>query len=108
MAIIFNAVKGVQRNTTYFSANITFGEIEQSVQLPEEVLGEDILDEHNSMQRKLNWNRVNKEMVPYLLRDDAFFSSITLFCIVVCLPAVEGGLYDIPALYRYADSLLRP
>ena len=78
MAIIFNAVKGNQRNTTYFSANITFGEIEQCVQLPEEVLGEDILDEHSSMQRKLNWNRVNKEMVPYLLKDDAFFSSITL------------------------------
>jgi len=91
MPIIFNAVKGNQRNTTYFSTNVTFGEVQQFVQLPEEVLGEDILDEHSSMQRKLNWNRVNKEMVPYLLKDDAFFSSITLFMIPRDFSELEEG-----------------
>jgi len=106
MAIIFNAVKGNQRNTTYFSANITFGEIEKCVQLPEEVLGEDILDEHSSMQRKLNWNRVNKEMVPYLLKDDAFFSSITLFMIPRDFSELEEGHgYNFKTFTDIGDSI---
>lgn len=106
MAIIFNAVKGIQRNTMYFSANITFGEIEQCVQLPEEVLGEDILDEHSSMQRKLNWNRVNKEMVPYLLKDDAFFSSITLFMIPRDFSELEEGHgYSFKTYQEIGDSI---
>ena len=50
--MIFNAIKGNQRNTTYFSINITFNKVKEHVQLPEDVLGEDILDQNSSMQRK--------------------------------------------------------
>ena len=89
--MIFNAIKGTQRNTTYFSTNITFNKVKEYVQLPENVLGDDILDENSSMQRKLNWNRVNKEMVPYLLKNDAFFSSITLFMIPKNFSKLEEG-----------------
>lgn len=91
MPIVFNAVKGNQRNTTYYSTNISFGEVQQFVSLPEDVLKEDLLNKDNTMQRAINWNRVNKNMVPYLLKDDAFFSSITLFIIPRDFLELEEG-----------------
>ena len=68
MPVTFHAVKGVQRNTQFFQTNMSFGEVDQIVQLPEDVLGEDLFNEQNTMQRKLNWTRVKNEMVPYLGR----------------------------------------
>ena len=55
MPVTFNAVKGVQRNTQFFQTNMSFGEIEKIVILPEEMLGDDLFNEETSLQRKLNW-----------------------------------------------------
>ena len=77
----FAVIRGQQRNTTFYQANIPFGDIARNVDLPEEVLGDDLFDKQNSMQRKLNWKRVRDEMVPYLKNPDAFYSSISLFII---------------------------
>ena len=91
MPVTFNAVKGVQRNTQFFQTNMSFGEIEKIVILPEEMLGDDLFNEETSLQRKLNWTRVRNEMVPYLGRPDSFFSSITLFMIPRNYEALEEG-----------------
>lgn len=84
-------IRGQQRNTTYYQANIAFGDIARNVDLPEEVLGDDLFDKENSMQRKLNWKRVRDEMVPYLKNPDAFYSSISLFIIPRDFKEVEEG-----------------
>ena len=91
MPVTFNAVKGVQRHTQFFQTNMSFGEIEKIVILPEEMLGDDLFNEETSLQRKLNWTRVRNEMVPYLGRPDSFFSSITLFMIPRNYEALEEG-----------------
>ena len=56
--LTYFCVKGRQKNTTYYQTNISYGEIEHMVKLPEEVLGDDIFDSDLTMQRRLNKIRV--------------------------------------------------
>ena len=64
MPYVFSCVKGQQRNVEYFQSNLDFGEIAQLVELPEDFLGDELFDQDLTMQRKISWTRVRKEMVP--------------------------------------------
>lgn len=58
-----------------------------------------MFDKDQTMQRKLSWTRVRKEMVPYLQNDDAFYSSLTLFMVPRDFePLDEGEGYVFGAL----------
>lgn len=96
MPTILNVIRGVQRSHTFYSANLEYGEIANLVELPEDVLGDNLFNHEETMQRKLSWPRVNGQMKDYLLRnDDAFFSSLTLFIIPRDQdPLEEGEGYD--------------
>jgi DGQHR domain-containing protein len=88
---VFSCVKGNQRNVEYFQTNLDFGEVAQLVELPEDFLGDELFDQELTMQRKLSWTRVRKEMVPYLERGDAFYSALTLIMIPRDLEKLEEG-----------------
>lgn len=82
MPTTLNAIRGKQGSHTFFCANLEYGEIANLVQLPEEVVGDDLFDHEEAMQRKLHWQRVNGPMKDYILKnEDAFFSSLTLFIV---------------------------
>ncbi len=59
------------------------------------ILGDELFNNELTMQRKISWTRVRKEMVPYLEQDDAFYSSLTLIMVPRDLsPLVEGEGYE--------------
>jgi len=96
MPYIFPAVKGHQKTTEFFLSTLEAGEIEALVALPEDFLGDDLLDDSLTMQRKLSWTRVRKEMKEYLLNsDNSFYSALTLFIVPRDLtPLVDGEGYE--------------
>lgn len=92
MAYTFAAVRGVQKSTEYYLAVMEAGEIESLVVLPEDFLGDALLDDDETMQRKLSWTRVRKEMKRYLLdAPNSFYSALTLFVIPRDLSPLEEG-----------------
>jgi DNA sulfur modification protein DndB len=92
MAVIFTVIKGEQGTHTYYVTNLEFGEIATLVVLPEDPLGDTLLNADDTMQRKLSWSRVKKDMKEYLLRnDDAFYSALTLFIVPRDLAPLEEG-----------------
>lgn len=80
MATSFPALRGKIGETEYFAAVLTFGEVAKLVEFVEEI---DEWDDHTEpegkAQRKLNVQRVEREMVPYLLNSaDHFYSALTV------------------------------
>jgi DNA sulfur modification protein DndB len=75
---------------------LEYGEVDTLVILPEEFLGDRLLDDSGGMQRKLSWGRVRNEMKKYLLEcDNAFYSALTLFIVPRDLtPMREGEGYE--------------
>ena len=91
MATILPAVKGQQNFITYYQSSVSFAEIAHLVKLPEEILGDELLDNEMTMQRKLNKSRVNSDLVPYLDKDSSFFSAVTLYMVPHDFTALEEG-----------------
>jgi DGQHR domain-containing protein len=88
----FYAVRGQQRKTDFFLTTLEYGDIATLVVLPEEFLGDELLEDDETMQRKLSWNRVRGEMKKYLLEfDDAFYSALTLIMVPRDLTRLEEG-----------------
>jgi DNA sulfur modification protein DndB len=92
MATVLNVIKGEQGTHEYFVTTLEFGDIGNLVVLPEDVLGDRLLDDEQTMQRKLNKARVNGDMKNYLLNsDDAFYSALTLFIVPRDFTPLEEG-----------------
>ena len=91
MATILPAVKGQQNYITYYQSSVSFAEIAHLVKLPEEILGDELLDNEMTMQRKLNKSRVKSDLVPYLDKDSSFFSAVTLYMVPHDFTALEEG-----------------
>ncbi len=92
MSYTWPAVKGTQKTTMYYLANLPYGAIDRLVVLPEDELGRHLLKGEDDMQRKLSWSRVRKEMKRYLLdQDDSFYSALTLFILPRDLGRAEEG-----------------
>lgn len=84
MAIRIPVVKGKTLATDYWLGSLTFSAISKYVKLPENPDWNDVFggEGEQEAQRKLNRQRVNSEIVPYLLEsDDAFFSSLALILV---------------------------
>jgi DNA sulfur modification protein DndB len=96
MPYVFPTVKGTQNATDFYLTTLDYGEISTLVVLPEDFLGTQLLDDDQTMQRKLSWTRVKKEMKEYLLQNpDAFYSALTLFMVPRDLkPLREGEGYE--------------
>jgi DNA sulfur modification protein DndB len=96
MAYVFEVVKGEQRGVEYYLTTLDYGEVDGLVVLPEHFLGNKLFDDEETMQRKLMWTRVKREMKDYLLNaDHAFYSALTLFMVPRDLsPLKEGEGYS--------------
>src|SRR5438132_5422267 len=82
MAYVFPAIRAKQGDREYYMTTMTYGEVAKLVDLPDERVGDRLLSDTSDMQRKLNWQRVKKEMKEYLLSNqDAFYSALTLFIV---------------------------
>jgi DGQHR domain-containing protein len=81
MPSVFQVVRGQQRNQVFFQTIMDYGEIADLVKMPEDVLGDQLFNKDQTMQRKVNWARVRSDLVPYLENDDAFYSALTLVMI---------------------------
>jgi DGQHR domain-containing protein len=103
---IFPAVRGVQNGVEYFLTTLSYNQIRQFITLPQDYLGDELLDPSLSMQRELQWTRIRNEMKPYLLRPDAFYSSLTLIMLPPGLPESfdEGKDYIFRPLKRSAEA----
>jgi DGQHR domain-containing protein len=90
MPSTFYAVRGQQRQTEFFLTTLEYGDIATLVVLPEDFLGDTLLDDDETMQRKLSWARVRGEMKKYLLNfPNAFYSALTLFMVPRDLSRLE-------------------
>jgi DNA sulfur modification protein DndB len=92
MASTFPALKGRMGQSDFFATVLTFGEVARLVEFVEDV---DDWDSHTApeekTQRKLNVQRVDREMVPYLVEtDDHFYSALT----VEVRPSIDDGGAD--------------
>src|SRR6476619_5653253 len=80
MATYIPAIRANMGETDYFVSSVTFGEAARMVDYVEDV--DNWTDEtppELKLQRKLNLQRVEREMVPYLLSaEDHFYSALTI------------------------------
>ena len=71
------AIKARMGSTTYFQAVMTASELTATVRAAMDFVEFETCMEHDKMQRKLNEERVEREIVPYLTNSaDRFFGSI--------------------------------
>jgi DGQHR domain-containing protein len=88
MAYVFEAVKGRQKEFTYFNINLTYGDVANLVVLPEDEQADELLA---GMQRPLTKTRV-KPMAEYLQNEpNSFYSSLTLILIPRDFSPVKEG-----------------
>src|SRR5438128_576302 len=90
MATFIPAIRAAMGDLEYFVSTVTFGEAARMVQYVEEVDGwTGETPPELKLQRKLNIQRVERELVPYLVcSSDHFYSALT----VEVRPAPYGGL----------------
>jgi DNA sulfur modification protein DndB len=89
MATFLPAIRANMGDTEYFVSAVTLGEAARMVQYVEDVDGWTVeTPSELKLQRKLNLQRVEREMVPYLIStDDHFYSALT----VEIRPAPQDG-----------------
>ena len=56
----------MQNFITFYQTSVSFAEIAHLVKLPEDFLGDEFFNNELTMQRKLNKQRIEKDLVPYL------------------------------------------
>ena len=97
MPSVFPALRGKMGDLSYAVTTMKLGEVNRIVQYAEAVQDWETVTPELRTQRRLNLNRVRREMAPYLLNnDDHFFSAIT-----VELRGVDGAT-EIP--FREAED----
>jgi DNA sulfur modification protein DndB len=89
MATFIPAIRAMMGDTEYFVSAVTMGEAARMIEYVEQVDGWTIeTPSELKLQRKLNVQRVEREMVPYLLSaEDHFYSALT----VEIRPAPQHG-----------------
>lgn len=88
MAYVFEAVKGQQKDFTYFNINLTYGDVANLVVLPEDEQADVLLA---GLQRPLTKTRV-KPMAEYLQNEpNSFYSSLTLILIPRDFSPIKEG-----------------
>src|SRR4051794_20794166 len=89
MASTFPAIRATIGESEFYCSVLTFGEAARLIQFVEDVDDwSSDTDPETKIQRRLNVSRVEREMVPYLLRvKDHFYSALT----VEIRPAMTEG-----------------
>ena len=77
MASAYPAMKGKFGSTEYFVVTMKAGEVADKLTIPTEMPGWEKLKLEERFQREINYNRVKKQIVPYLSDDpDRFFGAL--------------------------------
>lgn len=77
MASVYPAMKGKFGSTEYFMLRMKAGDVANQLVIPKEMRGWKALDLEERFQRQINYNRVNKQIAPYLSKDpDRFFGAL--------------------------------
>ena len=106
MASVHPAMKGQFGSTDYFMVTMKANDVANQLIIPKEMPNWDELGLEERFQREINYNRVKKQIAPYLAKDpDRFFGAL----IVTVLNAeqmkfepAEKILSKVPALYETA------
>ena len=77
MASVYPAMKGKFGSTEYFMVTMKAGDVAKQLVIPKEMDDWKKLDLEERFQRDINYNRVNKQIAPYLSDDpDRFFGAL--------------------------------
>jgi len=91
MAHSLKAVKGSFFNTPYWSSKMKLAVVGNNIRSPKDPFWDDIFDDAHQAQRDLNMRRVIDQMVPYLGKEGAFFSALTVILVPASGDHLEEG-----------------
>lgn len=111
MATTVAAMRGTMGSTNYFILAMKARELVEKAIIPSEMEGWDNLTLEEREQRDINYNRVKKQIAPYLARDkDRFFGAIILtvspFDEENFEPLNEVATKGLPKLYKTQAQLM--
>lgn len=104
MASVYPAMKGKFGSTDYFMLTMKANDVAQQLVIPKEIPGWEDLQLEERFQREINYNRVKKQIAPYLANDpNRFFGALIVDVInpeEITFEGTEKILKDIPNLYQ--------
>ena len=108
MASAVPAMRGRLGNTEYYILSMKAKELTEKVTIPKEMEGWEDLSIEERYQRDINYNRVKKQIAPYLANDSSrFFGAVIVAAINFAgsesfEPLTDVATKGIPGLYRAA------
>jgi len=106
MASVYPAMKGKFGSTDYFMLTMKANDVAQQLVIPKEMPGWEDLQLEERFQREINYNRVKKQIAPYLANDpDRFFGALIVDVISqepIKFENAKKIFGDIPELYQTA------
>ncbi len=110
MATTVPAMKARLGDTDYYVLSMKAQELVDKVKIPKELDGWEDLSIEERYQRDINYNRVRKQIAPYLANDDSrFFGAVIVAAMnfgeeVSFEPLAEMTTKGLPGLYRKAST----
>ncbi len=110
MAKAIAAMKARLGDTDYYILTMKAGELISSVRIPKEMEGWDDMSIEERYQSDINYNRVKKQIAPYLANDESrFFGAIIVAAMnfgeeILFEPLSDMTTKGLPNLYRTAAS----
>ena len=110
MATTVAAMKAQMGDTDYYILSMKAEELAEKVKIPRELEGWDDMSIEERYQRDLNYNRVRKQIAPYLANDESrFFGAIIVAAMnfgdeVMFEPLSDVTTRGLPGLYQLAAS----
>ena len=106
MASVHPAMKGRFGSTDYFMITMKANDVKNQLTIPREIPNWGELDLEERFQREINYNRVKKQIAPYLANDsDRFFGALIVAVINAEEMKFEPAnkiLHEVPTLYETA------
>ena len=103
MASVHPAMRGWFGSTEYFMVTMKANDVANQLTIPKEMPGWGDLDIEERFQREVNYNRVRKQIAPYLANDpDRFFGALIVAVLnpdSMDFEPADNVLAKVPKLY---------
>ncbi len=110
MATVYPAMKGKFGSTEYFMITMKANDVTKQLTIPKDIPNWDDLKLEERYQREINYNRVKKQIAPYLAHDpDRFFGALIVEAYnpeEMEFELIDSLLKQVPHLYRTAAKSL--
>lgn len=110
MATVLPAMQGVMGSTHYWLVTMPAKELTERLTIPQHIEGWEDLSVEERYQRDIDYNRVRKQIAPYLMTDDDRFFGAFIVSVLnadsVEFEPLGSMVSKIPNLYKQAGSSL--